>query len=165
MARKSKKQRMKGISAFLGFVIICTIALAVVAVRRREFLTALDLVGWSLVPLTILAGFTWPTPCRVKTSRGTPCKGEAYGFLFGCSRYHHWWVKFLTRIGRRKDALKYVETHQQPGDYTVMHQPAPESGPIKVTIADNGLSVCGFWIGVASAVGTVIQVIFLFVKP
>ena len=39
MARKSRKQEMKGISAFLGFVVICAIALAIVAVRHRAFVT------------------------------------------------------------------------------------------------------------------------------
>jgi hypothetical protein len=153
---------MQGMSAFLGFSYICLIGLTIVAIRDDYLYDALDLLGWSFVPLTLVLGFTWPTRCRVKTSRGRPCKGEAYGFLFGCSRYGHWWSKFFARIGLQKDALRYTEHHASSEGRVSMAQFSSKSEPIRVTVADNGLGVCGFWVGLVSAVASVIQVITSF---
>jgi len=43
-----------------------------------------------------------------------------------------------------------------------MYQDTPEANPIRVTVEDNGLSVCGFWVGVVSAVAALIQVVTIF---
>jgi hypothetical protein len=71
-------------------------------------------------------------------------------------------MKFFARIGVHNNALKEVQRPQSTGNQTVMYQAAPGSQTIKVSVEDNGLGVCGFWVGVVSAVAAVIQVITIF---
>jgi hypothetical protein len=163
MARYSKKQDMQGLSAFLGFAFLCLATFAVVAFKNRSFTTALDLIGWSFMPLAVTLAFTWPTRCRVTTSRGKPCKGNAYGFLFGCNAYNHFWTKFFVRLGLQKDAQRTVERHQSTGGDAMANRPASDGRPIAVTITENRRDICGFWIGVISAAAGVIQVITSFI--
>ena len=102
------------------------------------------------------------TEINLGLSDNLPCKNDSYGFLFGCNRYGHWKEKFLVRLGWRGEA-KPIERRQPKGGYALAYQPAPQSQPVKVTVEDNGLGICGFWIGVVSAVASVIQVIVIFV--
>lgn len=160
MARQSKRKTMKVLSAFLFLAVTCLVIVAVIKIRRQDFLTGTQLAGWAFVPLAILLGFTWPTICKVKTTRRKPCGNEAYGFLFGCNRTAgHWLNKFLVRLGLRRNAMKEAERRQSTGGYAVMYHVTTESQPIKVTVEDNGLGLCGFWIGVVSAITGIVQVI------
>jgi hypothetical protein len=151
---------MKALSAFLFIAVSCLVAAAALNIRRDDFLTGSQLIGWAFVTLSVLLGFTWPTTCKVKTTRRKPCRNEAYGFLFGCGRTAgHFSNKFLVRLGLKRDNAKEVERRQSSGDSVSMQQAASESKPIKVTVEDNGLGLCGFWVGAVSAVTGIIQVV------
>jgi hypothetical protein len=63
------------------------------------------------------------------------------------------------RLGLKRDYTKEVERRQPSGGSVSMQQAAAESKPIKVTVEDNGLGLCGFWVGVISAVTGIIQVV------
>ena len=67
------------------------------------------------------------------------------------------------RLRLKADETKPVVRRQSTGSYALMHQAGPQPQPIRVTVEDNGLGVCGFWIGVVSAVAAIIQVITIFV--
>lgn len=162
MARRSKRQNMKALSALLFLAVAGLVTVGVVKIRHDYPLAGTELIGWAFVPLTILLGFTFPARCKVKTGRRKPCKNDSYGFLFGCNRYGHWKEKFLVRLGWRGEA-KPIERRQPKGSYALAYQPAPQSQPVRVTVEDSGLGVCGFWVGVVSAVASVIQVIIIFV--
>ena len=153
---------MKALSALLILAVAGLVTAGVIKLRQDYFLTGTELIGWAIVPLTILLGFTFPARCKVKTGRRKACKNDSYGFLFGCNRYGHWKEKFLVRLGWRGEA-KPIERREPKGSYALAYQPAPQSQPVKVTVEDNGLGVCGFWVGVVSAVASVIQVIAIFV--
>ena len=153
---------MKALSALLFLAVAGLVTAGVIKLRHDYPLAGIELIGWAFVPLTILLGFTYPARCKVKTGRRKPCKNDSYGFLFGCSRYGHWKEKFLVRLGWRGEA-KPVERREPKGSYALAYQPAPQSKPVRVTVEDNGLGVCGFWVGVVSAVASVIQVIVIFV--
>jgi hypothetical protein len=43
-----------------------------------------------------------------------------------------------------------------------MYQPAPGSAPMRVKIEDNGLTICGFWVGVGGLVLAVVQTVATF---
>jgi hypothetical protein len=151
---------MKTLSAFLFTAVACLVIAAVLQIRRDDYLTGTQLAGWALVPLTLLLGFTWPTTCKVKTTRRKPCGNDAYGFIFGCSKTsNHWLNKFLVRVGLKRDITQEAEHRRSTSNYAAMQQTAPESLPIKVTVDDNGLSLFGFWVSVISAAAGIIQVI------
>jgi hypothetical protein len=155
---------MRIISALLVSAVVGSLIGGAVKLRHDDFLTGTQLIGWALIPLALLLGFTWPVRCRVKTTSRRACGNHAYGFLFGCTKVAgHWTGKFLVRLRLRTDETKPVERRQPIGSDALMHQAAPQSQPIRVTVEDNGLGVCGFWIGVVSAVAAVIQVISIFV--
>ena len=90
MAKRSRKQRMKGLSWLLSLVVVGLAAAGIVQIRQDDALTGAELIGWAFLSLAVLSGFTWPTRCRVETSRHTACRNDAYGFLFGCRGYGHW---------------------------------------------------------------------------
>ena len=165
MARRSRKKNLQALSAFLFLAVAGLVTAGVINVRDDDFLTGVQLIGWAFVPLAILLGFTWPVRCRVKTTRRTACGNNAYGLLFGCSKtVGHWTGKFLARIGLPRDDPKPVERRQSAGNATTMYQPPSlsQSQPIRVTVEDNGLGICGFWVGVVSALAGVLQVITVF---
>ena len=98
MARQSKRQNRRALSGFLLLLIIGSVAVGVVKLRHHEVLPGLQFIAWAFLPLALLLGFTWPTTCRVKTTRRKPCGNASYGFLFGCGKTPgHWRYKFLYR--------------------------------------------------------------------
>lgn len=161
MAQRSKRKTMKALSALLFVAVACLVTVAVLKIRPHDLLTGTQLIGWAFVPLAVLLGFTWPTTCKVKTTRRKPCGNEAYGFLFGCSKTAgHWLGKFLVRLGLKRNTAKEAAERRQPtGSYAAMQHVAPESQPIRVTVEDNSLGLCGFWVGVVSALTGIIQII------
>jgi hypothetical protein len=155
---------MRAISALLVLVVVGLATAGAVKLRHNDFLTGMQLIGWVLIPLALLLGFTWPVRCKVKTTRRKACGNYAYGFLFGCTKAAgHWTGKFLVRLRLQADEIKPVGRRQSTSSYALMHQTGPQSQPIRVTVEDNGLGVCGFWVSVVSAVAAVIQVITIFV--
>ena len=160
MAR-SKRKNMQALSGLLFLVVACLVAVAVVNIKHHDILTGTRLIAWSFVPLTLLLVFLWPTRCRVKTSRSKPCRNDAYGFLFGCNRGGHWWKKFSVRLGFYKEPHEGPRRRSARGDQVVMYQVMPEGQPVRVTVEDTKLGVCGFWIGLAASVATVVQFVTL----
>jgi hypothetical protein len=159
---RSKKQNRKALSALLVLIIVCLLSVAVVRIRHHGFLTGATLIAWSFLPLALLLLFVWPTLCRVQTRSGKACLNDAYGFLFGCNRYGHWRAKACARLGWQNGAERSIQPSRSTGDYAVMYQPAPGSAPMRVKIEDNGLTICGFWVGVAGLVVAVIQTVAAF---
>jgi hypothetical protein len=154
---------MQAISALLFLATTGLVAASVIKIRHDDFLAGTHLIAWAFVPLTVLLGFTWRTTCKVKTTSSKPCGNDAYGFLFGCNRTAgHWLGKFRVRLGMQRDEVKQAKRRQATGNYAVMYQVAPEPQPMKVTVEDNGLGICGFWVSVVSAVTGIIQVVIAF---
>ncbi len=164
MARQSTLKTMKTISALLVLIVAGLIIAGVGKLKHDDYLDGAHLIGWAFVPLAILLGFTWPTRCKVKTTKRKACGNWAYGFLFGCTKVaSHWSGKFLVRLGLKGDEAKPVESRKPAGSYALSYQPPPQSKPVKMTVEDTRLSVCASWAGIASAVIAVIQAIVYFV--
>jgi hypothetical protein len=159
MARQSKRKRMKALSWFLVLAVLCLVIVGVANLRHDDLLTGTELIGWAFVPLALLLGFTAHTTCGVTTTRRTPCKNDSYGFLFGCTGYGHWLEKFSVRLGFQKDTSQQVQGRQPDSVQVLMYQPASDSQPMKVTVENSGLAVCGFWVGVVAAVAAIVQII------
>jgi hypothetical protein len=160
MAQQSTIKSMRAVSAMLFLVVAGLIAAGVVKLRHDYFLSGTELIGWAFVPLALLLGFTWPVRCKVMTTRRKACGNWAYGFLFGCNKVAgHWSGKFLVRLGLKRGEAKPVERRQQAATSVAMYQPTPQSNPIRVTVEDNALGVCGAWAGIVSAIAGLVQVV------
>jgi hypothetical protein len=164
MARQSRKQRMKGLSWLLCLAVVGLVTGGVVQVRQGDILSGAELIGWAFIPLALLLGFTWPTRCRVETSRHTACRNDAYGFLFGCRGYGHWKEKLLIRIGLRRGEARPLQSRQPAAAQVFMSQPLPQSQPVKVIVEDNLRSRCAFWIALVSMAAGIVQTV-LAVTP
>lgn len=151
---------MKVLSWLLCLAVIGLVTVGVVHIRQDDILTGAELIGWAFIPLAVLLGFTWPTRCRVETSRHTACRNDAYGFLFGCRGYGHWKEKLLIRIGLRHGETRPVQPRQTVTAQAFMCQPSPQSQPVKVIVEDNLRSKYAFWIALVSMVAGVVQVAF-----
>jgi hypothetical protein len=163
MARQSKRQNMRTLSGFLLLLVIISVAAGIAKLRQHELGTGVQSVAWGFLPLALLLGFTWPTTCRVKTTRRKPCGNAAYGFLFGCGQTpSHWRYKFLYRLGLNGEVIKPLEPRERDSNYVVMHQDTPQKQTVKVTVEDSGLSVCGFWVGAVSMLAAITQVVTTF---
>lgn len=154
---------MKGWSWLLFLAVLGLVAAAVVQIRHNYPLEGIELIGWALIPLAVLLGFTWPTTCDVKRTNRKACGNDAYGFLFGChNAAGHWKEKFFARIGLRRSETKPVERRQPSANTVVLNQPASQSKPAKVTVEESTLAKCGFWVGfVSGAVGIIEAVVTL----
>jgi hypothetical protein len=60
MAKQSRKQKMKNLSWLLSLAIVGLAAAGVVQIRQDDILTGAELIGWALLSLAVLLGFTWP---------------------------------------------------------------------------------------------------------
>lgn len=161
MARQSRIRSMRTLSGLLLLAAAGLIAAGVVKIRHDYFLTGAGLIGWAIVSLALVLGFTWPVMCKVKTTKRKACGNWAYGFLFGCSQTaNHWTGKFVVRLGlKRQGEAKPVGSRRPSANTLVLSQPAPPSRPIKVTVEDGILAKCGFWVGFASGIVSVVQAI------
>lgn len=158
MARRSKKHRMKALSWLIFLAFVGLVAAGVLQIRQDDVLTGAELIGWALLSLAILLGFTCPNRCRVETSRHTACRNDAYGFLFGCQGYGHWLTRFLIRVRLRHGELKPVKPREPAAASAFMYQPVGQDKPMKVIIEDTARSKFGFWIALISMVAGVGQV-------
>jgi hypothetical protein len=163
MARKSRIKSMRAVSGLLFLAVAGLVTAGAVGLRHDYFLTGIELIGWALVPLAVLLGFTLPVLCKVKTTSRKACGNWAYGLLFGCNKAAgHWTGKFLVRLGLKGDEARPVQRREPKGAQALMYQPSPKSKPVKVTVEESGLAKCGFWIGLVSgAVGIVEAVVTL----
>lgn len=125
-------------------------------IRHDDVLAGVELTGSAFLVLAILVGFTWPTRCRVETSRHTACRNEAYGFLFGCRGYGHWKEKFLIRM--RRGETQPIQPREPAAAHAFTYQPTTQSEPMKVIVEDNARSKLGFWIALISMIAGVGQV-------
>ena len=161
MARQSRLGSMRAVSALLLLAVAGLTAAGVAKLRNDYFLSGTELVGWALVPLALVLGFTWPVMCRVKTTKRKACGNWAYGFLFGCPQTAgHWTGKFVVHLGlKRQVQAKPVGGGQPSSNTTAFNQTAQSSQPIKVTVEDGLLTKCGFWVGLASGIIAIIQAV------
>jgi len=164
MARQSRIKSMRTVSALLLLAVSGLVAAGTVKLRHDYFLSGAELIGWGIVPLALLLGFTWPVRCRVKTTSRKACGNWAYGFLFGCTKTAgHCTLKFLVQLGlKRRDEAKPVE-RQSSANTVAFNQPAPQPQPIKVAVEDSVLAKCGFWVGFASGIVGLIQAVITLV--
>jgi hypothetical protein len=165
MAKKPKIQRMKTASRVFIVAFIGLMAAGIAYLYHHDILTGTELVGSAFIPLAIAFGFTLHTTCGVTTTRGTPCKKDSYGFLFGCTGNGHWLEKFSIRLGFRKNEPQQVQQTQrrQPDNVQVlMYQPTSQTQPLRVTVETSARDTWGFWVGVVSMIATVITVVSIF---
>ena len=80
MARRSKRQSLKAVSALLALAVAGLVTVGVVKIRHDYLVAGTELIGWAFVPLAILLGFTFPTTCKVKRTNRKAC-GNHYGAL------------------------------------------------------------------------------------
>lgn len=151
MTQASKRHEMTTLAVWLFLIGMALVVWAVLSIHDKHAHTGHVLIAWALIFVSPIPLFIWPTECRVINTRGKACTQTTFGFLFGCSRYYHWWPKFFARLGYRRSTLKQAYQHPPTGNTTVMHQAAPESKPVKVRVEDSVLTVCGTWAGIISA--------------
>ena len=161
MARQSRIKSMRAVSALLFLALVSLISAGAAKLRHDYFLSGTELIGWAIVPLALLLGFTWPVRCRVKTTSRKACGNWAYGFLFGCTKTAgHWTGKFLVQLGlKRGSEAKPVQRRHPSANTVTLNQPAPHSQPMKVTVEESALAKCGFWVGFVSGIVGVVQAI------
>lgn len=159
MARRSKRKAMRDLSLLLFVAIVCLMAVAVTKLRHDDLVAASQFAGWMLALLAVLLGFVWPTRCKVKTVRRKACKNDAYGFLFGCNRFGHFWDKFRARIGLNRETIDEVARGRAADGVVSLMPAAPEPKPVRVTVENDAMGIWGFWIGVISAVTGITQIV------
>lgn len=163
--RRSIRQKMAVLSATLFAAVVVLAVVGGVKIGRHEVHAGIQLVGWSVFLLALFLGLCCPTTCKVRTARGTPCRNEAYGFLFGCNRgVGHWLEKFLVRFGLKHEIGNKSEHRSRSArSGTAIRNAVSETQSVSVSVEDSFLGICGFWVGVVSAVAGVVQVIAIFV--
>jgi len=166
MAKSKSKSTLATMRA-LSVILFLTVALLVVVgidqMRHWNILTGWELIGWALIPLAILLGFTLPVPCKVVRTNGLACGNWAYGLLFGRGKVaSHRWKKFRARLQLPQREVKPVGRPKPAGSVALNYQPTRQRQEIKVTVEDGRLGVCGFWVSVVSMVAAVIPVIAYF---
>ena len=88
---------------------------------------------WAFLPLALLLGFTLPVQCRVRTTRGTACGNEAYGFLFGCNKAAgHSFNKFKARLHLQSNAETPIRHAKSGSDMAVMYNTTTGQPPLGV---------------------------------
>jgi hypothetical protein len=154
MARNRKRNRQY-LSGIFTLAILVLLVLAFVAFKHHYFLIGFRYLAWADVPFTPLVLLTFPTMCRVETTKDKPCRNNAYGFLFGCGQQTaHRWGKFYAQLGFKNAAARLI----QPNRPTRASAPSShaQAQPEAVTVADGGVGrVCD----VLTALGTVALVI------
>jgi hypothetical protein len=143
-------------SAWLFLIALFFAAWTILSLHDKDAHAALITAALALFPASLIPLFIWPTECGFTTRQGMPCRETTFGFLFGCTRYYHFWPKFLVRIHLLREAQRLVGTRQQSGDATVQHQAAPSNSIPVVRVEDTALSLCGTWAGIISATISVI---------
>lgn len=164
MARKPKVRARRSLSGFLFLGFVGLIAAGIAQLRHDHLLTGAELICWGCVSLTVVLTITLPVQCKVKTRNGKACRRWAYGFLFGCWTVPgHWKEKFKFRLHLANAEARPLERRQPAESVALRHVAPPSPKPIKVTVEDGFRGTCGFWLGVVSAVASIIQVIAIYV--
>jgi hypothetical protein len=130
------------------------------------------LLGFAALSVAAMLGFTLRARCRVITAKGSPCRNEAYGFLFGCDKAPgHKSTKLFARLGWERGSLKSSSLGQNvEGNLTLNVGPPSakhmgtsntqqEYQHILVTVPNAGMGVCAFWFGLISTLAAVTGVI------
>lgn len=155
---------MRAVSALLVLAVAGLVTVGAVKIRHGYDLTGAGLIGWAVVPLGVLLGFTLPVRCRVKRTSRKACGNWAYGLLFGCTKAAgHWSGKFLVRLGLKGDEAKPVKRRQPSENTVVLNQPASGVKQVKVTVEESVLAKCGFWVGLTSGIIGIIEAVIAVV--
>lgn len=161
MSQAAKRHEMTSTSVALILLGLGLVACAALAISTNDTQTGSVLIALALLIVSPIPLCMWPTECRVINKSNNPCKQTAYGFLFGCSHYYHWWPKFFARLGFHREALRQAGYHRSDANTSTVHrsEPQPQSEPLRIRIDDSALSMCGTWAGIVSAATGVVGLI------
>lgn len=140
-------------------LVAATIAFAATSVssfRHGHAGAGLKELGGALLALGIALTFTWPTRCRVVTTKRKPCKNEAYGFLLGCPQAgDHHLAKLRIRLGWQEAGLARATTEGGDAGPTIL---ASES-VVMLSIEQSKRDTGGFLLGLVSTMAGVASVV------
>lgn len=158
-----KTMRVGSVVLFLA--VAGLVATGIDQMRHWDILTGCELIGWALIPLSLLLSFTLPVRCKVVRTNGLACGKWAYGLLFGCPTVAgHRWKKFRARLQFPHKEVKPITGPQPSGTVAFNYNSTRQRQEVKVTVEDGRLGVWGFWVGVVSMIAAVIPVIGLMVN-
>jgi hypothetical protein len=111
-----------------------------------------------------------PTACGVYTRKKEPCPNQAYGILVGCTGAKgHAWAKVFSRFGWRKVRLS---SDNLPGGTEGLSRVKADgdtaskaADPIVVKIAEDRKSSITFWLGILSALTSVVSAVASVMPP
>ncbi|HEX3962303.1 MAG TPA: hypothetical protein VHZ03_37695 [Trebonia sp.] len=156
MGRTSRRQRRRYINLVVMVAILVFGLGAYASFRRGAVAAGVEALGSTLIILGICFMFTWPTKCRIVTSKESPCKNESYGMLLGCR--HHTMDKLRIRLGMLSaGALKNTRPADGP-DVALPNMWAKDS-VVSFTIDSGAGDTSAFVFGLVSAVTGVASVI------
>lgn len=157
MARMSRRQRRR----YINFVVVAAIAALILAAyasfHRDAIASGVQAAGSALILLGICLMFTWPTKCRVATTKELPCKLDSYGLLLGCSQYHRS-DKLRIRLGMvSRDGL----TNAKPADGPEIAIPGiwAKDSVVTLTLGSAKGDTGAFILGLVSALAGVASVV------
>jgi hypothetical protein len=155
MARSRRKQR-RFLTAVLVIATIAFAATSISSLRQGHTASGVKELGGALLALGIALTFTWPTRCRVITSKGKPCKNEAYGFLLGCPQAgDHHLAKLKIRLGWQEAGLARATAGDGEAGPTIL---ASES-VVMLSIEQSKRDTGGFLLGLVSTLAGVASVV------
>jgi hypothetical protein len=156
MARRSRRKNRRILTSILALGAISAAATAVTSLRHGHASSGLKEIGIALLALGIALTLTWPTRCRVTTTKGRPCRNEAYGFLLGCpSAGDHHLAKLRIRLGWQESGLARATTDSGELGPTIL---ASES-VVMLSIEQSKRDTGGFLLGLVSTVAGVASVV------
>jgi hypothetical protein len=144
------------LTVILALVTIALGAASFSSFRHGHASSGLKELGVALLALGFSFTFTWPTRCRVITSKGKPCRNEAYGFLLGCpSAGDHHFAKLKIRLGWQETGLARTTTGSGEPGPTIF---ASES-VVMLSIEQSKRDAGGFLFGLVSTLAGVASVV------
>jgi hypothetical protein len=170
---QSKKKSRQQLTLLLTGIFFFTLASSAAVFDHGHLKQGFGLFGVAALSVAAMLGFTIRTRCRVITGKGSPCRNEAYGFLFGCDKAAgHKSTKLFARLGWESESIKSNSRTQNVegnltlnvgGSRSARHAGASsaqqEVQRISVTVPNAGMGVCAFWFGLISTLAAVTGVI------
>jgi len=117
--------------------------------RHGRIGTAFEFLAVFAFTVSGYFAFQVPAQCRVTTTRGHPCRNEAYGVLIGCHAGNHSRMKLYARLHLERAASR---AYGQGSN-------APRRGPVVVVIRENGNTLFDICMSIASLAVAVISTI------
>jgi hypothetical protein len=156
MGRTSRRQRRRYINLVVVAAVLISVLVACSSFRKGAVAAGVEGLGSTLIVLGICFTFTWPTKCRIVTSKDLACKNESYGFLLGCR--HHTTDKLRIRLGMvSAAALKNAKPADGP-DVNMPNIRAKDS-VVSFTIESGAGDTSAFVFGLVSAATGVASVL------